>query len=375
MAQANARTHYETLGLSETAPLEDVRRRFRELARRCHPDVDRSPGAAGRFKEINEAHRVLSDADRRAKYDSDLRLRRASRAAPAQPGVPSRKAQSQTEHAPRQQGSAQTAGVPGPGLAAQAMLDKARTHFGKMQFAEAEDACRKAINLARRYAPAYELMGDIHRARGRRNEALSMYTYALQLEPRSPALRTKFDRLMDLESSAHAGRPGRRGFRPLPLLVSVPLMAGLVYALASAPEPAAAPMVPVEWSPATMLVLVAAGLIGGLALALSGQLSAAREELLFTASGRSGTSTVPLGVILVGFALMWFYASFVVYLVIAARQDRVSQSVLLAFGGALLITALFAVACPASLAPLLAFGANFVFVGFIAGWAAAFSIH
>lgn len=62
--------YYKTLGLSRQATDADIKRAFRRLARKYHPDVN--PGDAqadARFKEINEAHQVLSDPDKRSKYD------------------------------------------------------------------------------------------------------------------------------------------------------------------------------------------------------------------------------------------------------------------------------------------------------------------
>ena len=63
------RDYYEVLQIAQDASNEDVLRAFRKLAKRYHPDVDRSEGAADRFKEINEAYQVLSDQEKRRAYD------------------------------------------------------------------------------------------------------------------------------------------------------------------------------------------------------------------------------------------------------------------------------------------------------------------
>jgi molecular chaperone DnaJ len=63
------RDYYEVLGLSHDASPEDIRKAFRKLAFQYHPDRNHDAGAAERFKEINEAYEVLSDADKRAAYD------------------------------------------------------------------------------------------------------------------------------------------------------------------------------------------------------------------------------------------------------------------------------------------------------------------
>ncbi len=63
------RDYYEVLGVSRGASDDELKSAFRRLARQYHPDVNNSPDAEERFKEINEAYAVLSDADRRAAYD------------------------------------------------------------------------------------------------------------------------------------------------------------------------------------------------------------------------------------------------------------------------------------------------------------------
>jgi molecular chaperone DnaJ len=63
------RDYYEVLGVSRNASEEELKSAFRRLARQYHPDVNKSPDAEERFKEINEAYAVLSDPERRAAYD------------------------------------------------------------------------------------------------------------------------------------------------------------------------------------------------------------------------------------------------------------------------------------------------------------------
>src|SRR5579884_2956269 len=61
---------YEVLGVSRTASADEIKRAYRSLARKHHPDVaDNKAEAEHRFKEINEAYEVLSDPQKRAQYD------------------------------------------------------------------------------------------------------------------------------------------------------------------------------------------------------------------------------------------------------------------------------------------------------------------
>jgi molecular chaperone DnaJ len=63
------RDYYEILGVPRDASEEEIKRAFRRAAQRHHPDVDKSDGAEERFKELNEAYRVLGDKQRRSAYD------------------------------------------------------------------------------------------------------------------------------------------------------------------------------------------------------------------------------------------------------------------------------------------------------------------
>ena len=63
------RDYYEILGLDKNASSDDIKRSYRKLAKKYHPDIIKAPDAEEKFKEINEAYEVLSDDNKKAIYD------------------------------------------------------------------------------------------------------------------------------------------------------------------------------------------------------------------------------------------------------------------------------------------------------------------
>lgn len=61
--------YYETLGVQRNATQDDIKRAYRKLARKYHPDVSKEPDAEARFKELGEAYAVLKDPEKRVAYD------------------------------------------------------------------------------------------------------------------------------------------------------------------------------------------------------------------------------------------------------------------------------------------------------------------
>ena len=61
--------YYSTLGVNKNASDDEIKSAYRQMAKKYHPDLNKTPEAAEKFKEVNEAYSVLSDKQKRANYD------------------------------------------------------------------------------------------------------------------------------------------------------------------------------------------------------------------------------------------------------------------------------------------------------------------
>ena len=434
--------HYEILGLPQTATAEEIKKKYRTLARRYHPDVNPAPDAAQTITRINEAHHVLGDPDRRALYDAERMLRSQASAAPRakpqgaerpprseagrtapRPAPPRTDARPRNAPPPAGSRSVEYNGfgtVPNPKPAAKPatpqrpdtakttadafremdrFIIEAQLAFINRQYREAENLCFQALQVDRRNATAHEILGDIFTKRGQTDNAVKAYTYAVQYNPRNLTVQAKLERLSGNRRQPAASGPTMTHASPVSPweqvlggenretalaavsgLFSV-LFLGLCYLLYSHPGHPFADGV--GWLSDISFNLLAAqalgGSLAGSLLAINGRMRPIRDELLARGTLRGDESSpISLGAVLTGFALLWFYASLLVYIGIAVAKNRISLSILRAYGLTLLLTALFAFFYQSGghdggerfgWLQALALGGNIMFPGVLFGWA------
>ncbi|WP_414604641.1 DnaJ domain-containing protein [Streptococcus equi] len=65
----NNTEYYDRLGVSKDASADDIKRAYRKMSKKYHPDINKEPGAEQKYKDVQEAYETLSDSQKRAAYD------------------------------------------------------------------------------------------------------------------------------------------------------------------------------------------------------------------------------------------------------------------------------------------------------------------
>jgi tetratricopeptide (TPR) repeat protein len=365
------RNYYEILGVPRNATTEQIKRRYRQLVRRYHPDVAEDKTAAQKiFLEINEAYQTLVDPNKRVIYDASLDMEAFSR-------HPNYRVQSESSTFDYKQGGitgreASTSKV----AEAQRLVQEAQMAFIRGQFYSAISACKEARRLDPQNIWAYVILGDIYRIQNKVDDAIAMYTIAVQLDPDNSEIQSKLGRLLRTHRSGMPMTAERRAA----LKMGLNLMGGsigLFLLLLLAINPGQ----PITWIQnhlpflgqwTTMLVAVLA-MIGGLTgflLSVNEAVGALDEELVFQVVWSPVKSiSYPVGLLIIIFNAFSFYLAAFMYIVIGMLQECLSASVLKAFLSTFVLVVLASLAYPVDSLSVLLFGGNIVLPAMLFGWA------
>lgn len=347
--------YYAFLGVPRNASEEEIRRRYRELARVYHPDVNPDKAKAHeQFLLLNEAYRTLTDPLKRMSYD--LALARAERL---------RQQEVSLERSSRR-----------PKV--EALLVEAEARFFRREFEEAISLCQQALRLDSRNAAIYALLGDIYTELGKLEDAVVMYTYAVQYKPESQLFAQKLQQVLDLEKArkeAAERKAARQRQRrvPSPTLQRRPWVWSLtIVGLAIATVLwAKQPAESLWWGQIPPRLLGAGAVVGmglGLLLRRWRFLGPFESEFLFSGVPTPHGGVLPIGALLSVVALLSFYLAVLFYGLIAFMEEHTSASILKVFACAFLLLGLFSLLWLPLWKWIVLFGGNLLFNALVLGW-------
>ncbi len=172
------RNYYEVMGLPPGATTDQIKKKYRELARQFHPDVAQDKAISQRmFTQINQAYSVLGNPERRAQYNGVLQNTPPPAAAPPQAAPPPAKPVSVVK-----------------AQALPEMLGRAESAIMAGNPVEARAFCMRVLETDPRQVRALELLGDALAQMGRRDEAAVQYRRAVQIAP-STMIQAKLNRV------------------------------------------------------------------------------------------------------------------------------------------------------------------------------------
>ncbi len=352
------KTHYEILGVSRNASAEEIRRAFRDLAQKTHPDRTGDSGTTGDFIKIREAYEALKDQDRRRKYDEILRMRERPTAPRPQP-KPQSPPQPKVQPKPPDQRNK----VADPDEIRRLMQLMAQRRVG-----EAETLANQLVRSGARQAVPYAVLGDIAQSRGDYRYASEMYGYAVQMDPTNMVYQQRFEEMIVGHGKQAVRQDTRRQSRS-----SLSVLGGFGVAMVCASYVALAkdpPFLPrlsliSTWSIGLFIMLLLGGIAIGAGLAIAGQLDD------FSSVHVSAIAKVPPAAILMIVALVNFWAAAILYFVIGLSQSALHRTTTILIGsiaaGLLLFTLATSIA-GMNFAQTLAWGGNLMYVGGICGW-------
>lgn len=382
------RDYYEVLGVPPNATDEQIRRRFRDLARKYHPDVNRSPDAEHRFKEITEAYRVLSSPSLRADYDlmrrSAQNARTGTGSATTTPPPRSRPSSQQDMRQQRPTGASSAyTSARSAEIEAQQLLQSAMLAYARGNLHEAQSLAKRVLRIQRHNAQAYEILGDVYRQERRIEEAIAMFTCALQCNPRSASAQSKLDALLR-QRYFYGTEPPRAASAGILwahygqivgwVVVTMLVLAPWYLALETDGVFQGIGFVS-RWSVALALLMLTASMLAGALLTLGGRIEPMAQVVWWP--HRQGLPQARLAVagLLGVLGLFAFYAAAFLYLLIASTQNAFHRTLNRVVGTVVALTVGFVLSYAPGREQVVLFAPNLLWFGVLCGWAFGDSVR
>lgn len=358
------RNHYEILGLPKNASVADIKKHYRQLARKYHPDVAGDKAAAAKmFLRITEAYKTLVDPEKRWAYDSTL-----VEPAPVRPPAATPRPSETARSAVYSQSSR---------AAVRKLIKDAEMAFIKRRLNEAKGLCREALSQDRSCARAHAILGDIYRVQKRYDSAINEYNYAVQLQPGDMDSQKKLEKLLDHMSPVKFSwdeSEGKLSTQAIVLnTIGWSIAVFLLFMISIYPGQ---PIAQLEiyrliwiktWSWNLIGIMFGEGVLVGFLLGINGLVEHPDDELIFEGSNKTW-AIIPTGMLLLVFGPVFFLGSAGIYLLFGFLQDTMSKTVLKVFLATGLIVFFSAMLYPKGANSVLLFGGNIVFTGMLLGW-------
>lgn len=360
------KTHYEMLGVAESADAETIRSAYRRLVLQLHPDRSKAPGAAEQFMRVTEAYEVLSDPERRRSYDGMLRAQR-------QPAEPARASAGPTANrrptAPRFSSD--------PVHLDSAVRQRLQTLLRQGRIGEAEIEAKRLTEEHPRAAEPYAVLGDIALQRGMTRKAAEMYGYAAQFDPTNDHYARLHERLIqDMGPLRDAVVQGAGEERvPTQVIVGaiVVVICGTYLALSrERPIFSGIPLIS-SWTFGYLAMAMIAGIVTGVSLSLGRMLDR------FSTMTQAASLRVAPTMALTAVAVVNFWLAALVYFIVGASQDAFNNTTSRLVGSVMAVTVFLAIASSAQgivrAEQALIWGGNLVYLGAMLGWFVADSLR
>lgn len=355
-------THYSELEVEETASADNIRKAYRKLVLKYHPDRSRDSSTTDRFVRIAEAYRVLSDPDRRSEYDAALRYRRERIRMMQEPAAKPKNAAT-----PRARTTARV--MDHAHLTAN--VTQAAVLFSQGQFDHAARIAETVLRHDPRMAMAHAILADIARARQDLQGALRHYSLALQSEPENPVFARRYEEVLRLTARSSRFGDVAVGPSPAPLwATAVATLLILVYVATSRDRPLLPNFSIIStWTFGLLVMLFADGIAVGAALSVSGSVDRLSGTLQTSAGGPSLAAIISI------LSLGNFWLAGAVYVGIGLWRKAFGFSMSRVMTVVAILVAGFSAAAyfsyGISWSETLLWSGNVLYVGLLCGWTVA----